>query len=155
MTPKNILFLCPDNAIRSIMAEAYLATAGRGIARPFSAGLTPAAEVHPLTVETLRSAGLRCSGLGPKSWQSLALARSPRMDLIVTLGEPGEFGSVPAWPGSPDRVEWRLGEPQEAMGSRFQSRSAFVDLLGEIRMRVDALLLDLPGVAAMRMPAVA
>lgn len=154
MTPKNILFLCPDNAIRSIMAEAYLSIAGRSVARPFSAGPRPAAEVHPLTLETLKSAGIRCGGLGPKSWQAFTLAGSPRMDLIVALGDLDDFGSAPIWPGSPAAVEWRLGGP-DAFGLTSQRRGSFVDLLGEIRTRVDALLLDLPGVSQMRMPEVA
>lgn len=154
MTPKNILFLCPDNAVRSIMAEAYLATAGRSVARAFSAGPRPAAAVHPLTVDTLKSAGIRCGGMVPKSWQCFALAGSPRMDLIVALGDLDDHGPAPVWPGAPDVVEWNLGIP-DATGLLSQRRGPLVEILGEIRMRVDALLLDLPGVGQVRMPEVA
>lgn len=155
MTPKNILFLCPDNAVRSIMAEAYLLTAGRNVARAYSAGPRPATEIHPLTVETLRSAGIRCGGLGPKSWQTFALAGCPQMDLIVTMGDLGDLGPMPVWPRSPAVVEWRFGGMETNLGLSSQRRSGFVELLGEIRTRVDAVLLDLPGVAPRHMPAVA
>ena len=155
MTPKNILFLCPDNAVRSIMAEAYLATAGRSITRAFSAGPRPAEEINPLTVETLKSAGIRCGGLAPKSWQSFALAGSPRMDLIVALGDLDEFGPAPVWPGAPAEVAWRFAGSDAGLGITSRRRGSYVDLLGEIRMRVDALLLDLPGVSQIRMPEVA
>jgi carbohydrate-binding DOMON domain-containing protein len=76
------------------------------------------------------------------------------MDLIVALGDLDDFGSVPIWPGSPAAVEWRLGGP-DAVGLTSQRRGSFVDLFGEIRTRVDALLLDLPGVSQMRIPEVA
>lgn len=76
MTPQNILFLCPNNAVRSIMAEAYLRLAGRPLARAFSAGRKPAESVHPLTLAVLESVGLKTGGLTPKSLESFSLAGS-------------------------------------------------------------------------------
>jgi len=62
-TSYNVLFLCTGNSARSILAEAYLNSASGGQFLAFSAGSHPKGAVHPLTLETLRQAGLSLAGL--------------------------------------------------------------------------------------------
>ena len=53
----SVLFVDEHNAVRSIMAEVILYQLGRGRFRTHSAGLTPQAEIHPLTLRALELAG--------------------------------------------------------------------------------------------------
>lgn len=151
MPPRNVLFLCPDNAARSIMAEAYLRQAGRPLARAYSAGVAPAAAVAPQALRILESVGLKTGGLAPKSIESFTLAAAPRMDLVVTMCEEAELGPLPMLPGDPATIAWRVRDVVASAG-HFDS---WLETFGEIRTLVDSLLFDLPGVAPLRMSEVA
>ncbi|MCQ9186272.1 hypothetical protein KMT30_46025, partial [Streptomyces sp. IBSBF 2953] len=62
-----ILFLCTANSCRSILCEAvfnHLAPEGM---KAYSAGSQPKGEVHPLSLKTLRNAGISTFGLSSKS----------------------------------------------------------------------------------------
>ena len=81
----NVLFLCTGNSARSILAEAYLNSAGSGQFRAYSAGSHPKGSVHPLTIETLRHAGLPIENVWSKSWDEFARADAPQMDFVITV----------------------------------------------------------------------
>jgi len=151
MPPKNILFLCPDNAARSIMAEAYLRQAGRPLARAYSAGAAPADAIDHRTLALLESVGLRTGGLTPKSIETFAVAGSPRMSLVTALCDLADLAPLPVLPGDPPVLEWRVPDIISS-GGRFDT---WLEAFGDIRTLVDSLLFELPGVAPVRMPEVA
>lgn len=149
MTLKNVLFLGTGNAGRSIMAEAYMNHAGRGLYRAFSAGATPTGELHPLTVETLRDVGIRGRSLSSKSWQLFALTTAPRMDLIVHMGDMEDGHMMPRWPGQPEFRHWNVADPLTGGGSCAQRKAAFVECFAQLRQNVDAILLAEPPLGAL------
>ena len=154
MTLKNVLFLCRDNAAVSIMAEAYMTVAGRGVARAFSAGSDPAREIHPLALETLKAAGVRHSGLAPKSWNAFALPQAPKMDLVVYLCDPDIMPGAPEWRGRPERLV--LGLSWSHLNHAAGLRAAdFLGQFAELRTLTDSLLLEMPGISAREYPRVA
>jgi arsenate reductase len=149
MTMKNVLFLGTGNAARSIMAEAYMNHAGRGLYRAFSAGAEPAGAVDPAAIEILRDVGIRGRNLSSKSWQVFALTVAPKMDVIVTVCERTAESVMPRWPGTPDLRHWRVMDPIGAAGSSAQRRSVFLDCFADLRQHVDALLLSEPPLGAL------
>ncbi len=87
-----VLFLCPHNAAKSVIAAAYfqrLADA-RGLPlRATSAGTEPSAQVSPAVVELLRPEGLNVSAHQPRRVTPADMATALR---AVSLGcEPGDL----------------------------------------------------------------
>jgi arsenate reductase len=144
MTTKNVLFVCSGNSVRSIMAEAYMSHAGRGIYRAYSAGSHPMGVVHPLAIETLRNAGIRPRNLSSKSWEVFALSAAPRMDSVIILCDQAARQLRPAWPGRPEVDLWSVPDPSAVEGSVAQQKAAFLDVFAQIRQHVDAVLLSEP-----------
>ncbi len=144
MTMKNVLFLGTGNTARSIMAEAYMNYAGRGLYRAFSAGAQPAGHVDPMALQTLRDVGVRGRTLSSKSWEVFALTVAPRMDLIVTVCEQAAQLTAPRWPGQPVLRYMTVPDPVAAAGSFGRHRAAYLECFAELRQHIDALLLAEP-----------
>ena len=97
---KNILFLCTGNSCRSMLAEAYMNTAGAGQWQAFSAGSTPTGTVHPMALATLKELGLPHTGYRSKSWDEFATPQAPEMDQIVTVCDNATGPKLcPCWSG--------------------------------------------------------
>ena len=139
----NVLFLCTGNSARSILAEAYLNSIGRGQFHAYSAGSHPKGQVHPLTVETLKSAGLDTSDLKSKSWDEFANRDAPRMDFVITVCDSAAGEVCPVWPGQPIGAHWSFPDPAAFTGSAQETRAFFREIFRQIRTRVD-LLRNLP-----------
>ncbi len=139
MTRTNVLFLCDDNAARSLMAEAYLNHAGRTQYRAWSAGFEPQEAADPAILSLLADAGIRAGGLHPKALAVFAAADAPRMDLVVSLCA-REAPGRGVLPGSPEAVRWPVGDPALSAGLGGGERGALIDLFAEIRQLVDGFL---------------
>src|SRR5205085_7455535 len=68
----NVLFLCTGNSARSILAESYLNSVGRGRFRAYSAGSHPTGKVNPFALELLEHNRITTEGLGSKAWEEFA-----------------------------------------------------------------------------------
>ena len=136
----NILFLCTGNSARSILGEFYLAHAGRGAFRAFSAGSFPKGAVHPLTLETLQAAGISSEGARSKSWDEFAGPDAPRMDLVITVCDNAAGEVCPIWPGHPAKVHWSFPDPASAEGSKEERLATFARIFATIRQSVDRLV---------------
>jgi arsenate reductase len=141
--PYNVLFLCTGNSARSILAEAYLNNAPDNVFRAFSAGSYPKGQVHPLTIETLRHAGVSTENLRSKSWDEFAQPGSPKMDFIITVCDSAAGEVCPIWPGHPLSAHWSFPDPAAFEGPDDEKRAFFRAVLRQIRTRVD-LLRNLP-----------
>jgi protein-tyrosine-phosphatase len=146
----NVLFLCTGNSARSILGEALMNHVGEGRFRAFSGGSTPKQEVHPLTLQTLRKAGIATEGLQSKGWGGFATADAPKMDFVFTVCDKAAGEACPVWPGQPMTAHWGIEDPAAAEGADFKKEAAFEDALRYLRNRIAAFM-SLPLVTIDRM----
>jgi arsenate reductase (thioredoxin) len=106
-----VLFLCRDNAARSLIAEALLRELAGHRFEAFSAGPEPAARIHPDASAQLRP-GISDHGvLSPKSWLEFTGEWAPRMDLVIAMDECVDAHHAPAFPGEPAFRTWTFADP--------------------------------------------
>ena len=136
----NVLFLCTGNSARSIMGEALINHLGEGRFRGSSAGSTPKPDVNPLTLETLRRAGIPTEGLRSKGWDEFAMPGAPKMDFIFTVCDDAAGETCPIWPGQPLTAHWGIEDPAKVQGPDFKKEAAFEDALRFLRNRIAAFI---------------
>lgn len=136
----NVLFLCTGNSARSILGEALINHIGDGRFHGFSAGSTPKGAVHPITLETLRKAGISTEGLRSKPWDEFATPDAPKMDFVFTVCDNAAGEACPVWPGQPMTAHWGIEDPAAVDGPQFKKEAAFEDALKYLRNRIAAFM---------------
>lgn len=136
------LFVCRQNAARSQMAQVLLQTLGRRRFNACSAGTEPSADLHPLTLETIRNAGLPTTGLFPKGLEVFATAEAPRPDFVFTVCDE-LAGCVLPILGRPVTAHWPIPDPATAQGSHAERAAVFADAFKMLRRRIE-LFVELP-----------
>ncbi len=96
--PKRVLFVCVGNACRSQMAEAFARAYGGDVIVPASAGMAPACNVVPDTINAMAEKGIDITDQFPKHVRHLERVK---FDLVINMsGIPLEdyaFGEVREW----------------------------------------------------------
>ena len=139
----NVLFLCTGNSARSILAEAALATLGKGRFEAFSAGSHPSGRVQPMAADIATSLGYPADKLRSKSWDEFEVPGAPVMDFVITVCDNAAGEACPAWLGHPATAHWGVPDPVAVEGSEDDRRRAFRDAYATLRRRVE-LLVSLP-----------
>ena len=139
----NVLFLCTGNSARSILAEAYLNSAGRGRFRAYSAGSKPGGRVNPYALELLERTRIDTVGLRSKSWDEFAQPAAPKMDFVFTVCDNAAAEPCPYWPGQPITAHWGVPDPAAVEGNDEDKRKAFRSTLSALSARIN-LLINLP-----------
>jgi arsenate reductase len=143
MKPYNVLFLCSGNSARSILAEGYLNSAGRGRFKAYSAGSHPTGKVNPFALEVLAKHRIDTSGFRSKNWDEFAKPRAPEIDMIFTVCDRAAGEVCPVWPGKPITAHWGVEDPAAATGDDDAKRKAFLKAFTALTVRIN-LLLALP-----------
>ena len=141
--PYNVLFLCTGNSARSILAEAYLNSAGRGRFVAYSAGSQPAGRVNPFALELLRKNRMSTEGLRSKNWDEFAQPGAPRMNFVFTVCDNAAEEVCPVWPGQPVSAHWGIEDPAAVQGTDEEKRRAFLKAFTQLTTRIN-LFLNLP-----------
>jgi arsenate reductase len=102
MTTPTVLFLCPHNALRSVIAASLLNQLAHGRARGVSAGTEPDERVNERTVTVLREVGIEVADEKPGT---VTLQQLQLSDRVVSLGCPlppelaaAAEGKIEEWP---------------------------------------------------------
>ncbi len=139
----NVLFLCTGNSARSILAEAYLNTAGKGRFVAHSAGSKPAGQVNPFALELLQKNRIDTSGVRSKNWDEFARPDAPKMDFVFTVCDNAAAETCPYWPGQPMTAHWGVPDPAAVEGSDEDKRRAFLVAYNALSSRLN-IFLSLP-----------
>lgn len=128
--PPVVLFLCVQNAGRSMMAMGLTARLAEGRAMAWSAGSAPGAAVDAAAVAAMGERGIDISAEVPTAWTDEMVRAA---DVIVTMGC-GD--ACPVFPGK-RYVNWPLDDPRGWPVAEVRP------LRDEIERRVRQLLADL------------
>lgn len=139
----HVLFLCTGNSARSILAEAYLNSAGRGQFVGYSAGSHPAGRVNPFALELLAKHRLSTEGLRSKNWDEFAQPGAEQMSFVFTVCDNAAGEVCPIWPGKPVSAHWGIADPAAVEGTDDEKRKAFLKAFTQLATRIN-LLLNLP-----------
>jgi len=139
----NVLFLCTGNSARSILAEAYLNSAGKGRFKAYSAGSKPAGAVNPFALEMLRNSRIDTTRLRSKNWDEFAQPGAPQMDFVFTVCDNAAAEPCPFWPGQPMTAHWGVPDPAAVRGTDEEIRRAFHQAFSALSARIN-LLINLP-----------
>jgi arsenate reductase len=139
----NVLFLCTGNSARSILAEAYLNSAGRGRFAAYSAGSHPAGTVNPYALSLLERSRIPTEGLRSKNWDEFARPGAPKLDFVFTVCDNAAGEACPIWPGQPVSAHWGIQDPAAVQGSDEAKRKAFLKAFTELSTRIN-LFMSLP-----------
>ena len=134
----NVLFLCSDNASRSLIAESSLLKDGEARFNVFSGGVRPAAAVNPLTLKVLADDGYAIDGLTCKDWHVFTGEGAPDIDFVITLCDDLKGNDFSLLTGRPVRAHWGIFDPGAVEGTLIDKERAFVTALRQLRRRVSA-----------------
>ncbi|RFC64690.1 MULTISPECIES: arsenate reductase ArsC [Mesorhizobium] len=141
--PFNVLFLCTGNSARSIIAEAILNRVGQGRFKAYSAGSYPKGEVHPYTLQLLKTANHDVSAARSKSWDEFATPDAPKMDFVFTVCDDAANEACPVWPGQPMTAHWGVPDPAAVEGTDAEKHFAFADTYRMLNNRL-SIFVNLP-----------
>jgi protein-tyrosine-phosphatase len=143
MAALNVLFLCTGNSARSILAEAYLNSSGKGRFKAYSAGSKPGGRINPFALELLQKTRIDTAGLRSKNWDEFAKADAPKMDFVFTVCDNAASEPCPYWPGQPMTAHWGVPDPAAIEGSDEEKRRAFHQAFLALSARIN-LFVSLP-----------
>lgn len=103
--PRGILFLCVQNSARSQMAEGLAKKSLPPEINIYSAGSSPAKQVHPMAIEVMNKAGVDISNQHPKQITDIPLGK---VDVVITLCAEEICVNLPV---SVKRETWLLPDP--------------------------------------------
>ncbi len=135
----SILFVCPDNAGLSLMAEAIAIHAHPGV-RAFSAGVRSVGQVDIAAMECLHLEQIPADGLSSKPLELFGLTGAPRVDVAVALVDGAHLALRHLMVGRLVRLErWGLDDVSRHrdMHSR---RIAYREVLPSLKAAVAALV---------------
>jgi arsenate reductase len=139
----NVLFLCTGNSARSIMAEALLASLGKGRFNAYSAGSFPTGTVNPNTFPIIESLGLDPKAYRSKPWDEFAGPDALPLDFVFTVCDNAAGEVCPIWPGQPMTAHWGVPDPAALMGTPGEIAVAFSETARLLRNRI-GLFVELP-----------
>ncbi len=133
-----VMFLCTGNSCRSQMAEGFAREFGKGLMKPYSAGIM-ATRVHPRAIAVMKELGIDISVQESKETDPAFLRT---MDIIITLCSNAEE-SCPWTPPHIKRLHWPIKDPVGAVGTEEEIMKEFRRARDEIKDRIEDFIKNL------------
>lgn len=135
--PIRVLFLCTGNSCRSIIAESLANHLGEGRLQAFSAGSQPIGQVNPGALGVLERHAVPVASPSSQSWFEY---EDVPLDLVVTVCDAAAGESCPLWLGDAVKAHWGVPDPAHVAGTAAEIRAAFERTYGQMKARIEALL---------------
>ena len=103
-----VLFVCIENAGRSIMAEAFFKKYAKKNFQPLSAGTKPASQVNPLVIQVMKEVGIDISLKKPQILSKKMMSTNKK---TINMGCMDKE-SCPAL-FSKNVIDWKIPDPKE------------------------------------------
>ena len=126
--PKNILFVCVENAGRSQMAEAFFRKYASDRFNVSSAGTTPSSQLNPIVIQVMKEIGIDMVNQQPKMLSNLMIENSSKtvnMGCMDKESCPSLFVK--------DVLDWNISDPKEKS----------IDEVREIRDKIESEVISL------------
>ena len=135
-----VLFVCENNARRSLIAEALIRDRCVPWLRGFSAGVRVAEHADLRAMSTIMMAGLDSTGLWPKSWESFCKTQPPMIDVVILLDQNSALNLPRVFPGRVEYQTWAGAAPKRHYT---QSHAHVWQEIQWLRPKVNGLIDDL------------
>lgn len=132
------LFICTANSARSIFAEAIMNRFASDRFIAYSAGSSPAGQIHPRAASLLNVLGYELGDLRPKSWRDFAAPDAPALDFVFTVCNRAANEECPVWSGQPMTAHWGMQDPAQATGNEAELGLAFSETYRLLYHRITA-----------------
>ncbi|POF34050.1 arsenate-mycothiol transferase ArsC [Roseibium marinum] len=136
MSKTTILFLCPDNSLLGLLAEAYLNFRGNGLVRAFSAGLEPTDRLNRYVHRLLRAEGIDARGLAPKPVDIFLMPHAVVPDRVIYLAEMAAIALPAHWKATTSSHWWSIARKPPFPGTF----SVCADYFIHIKKAIDRLV---------------
>ena len=132
-----VLFLCTGNSARSQMAEGLLRFLGKDDFDAFSAGSEPQ-HINPRAVQVMEELSIDIAQQRSKHLNEFL---DQPFDYVITLCDPAHE-ECPAFPGDPERIQWRYPDPIAVVGDEEAQIRAFRKVRDEMSERLRLWILN-------------
>jgi protein-tyrosine-phosphatase len=106
--PKNILFVCVENAGRSQMAEAFFRKFAPNRFNVSSAGTTPSSQLNPIVIQVMKEIGIDMTNQQPKLLSDSMIDNSFK---TVNMGCMDKDSCPSLF--VKDVIDWNISDPKE------------------------------------------
>ena len=137
MRKQKVLFLCTQNSARSQMAEGFLRHLAGDRFEAMSAGIDPAAEIHPCAVEAMEEVGIDISEQYPKGLRTY-LGKMGFNYLIIVCAR-AEERCPKTFPGVGTTFSWVFEDPRREEDIPYYS---MLERFGEVRDEIELKIRD-------------
>lgn len=128
MSKLRLIILCTGNSCRSQMAEGFLRELADDVLDAQSAGMNPAAEVHPLAIKVMLEIGIDISA---NTCKHINAFFDETIDTVITVCDHADQ-SCPILPASTKRHHFGFPDPALAEGTEAEKLVVFRQIRDDI-----------------------
>lgn len=130
-----VLFVCTHNSARSVMAETFLNSLGKGRFHAESAGLEPR-ETNRMVIRVMREEGYDLEGRQGNS--IFEYFKEGRLyDYVVYVCSSEDEGLCPVFPGVRKSLHWPFPDPSKLEGTEDEKLSQVRHIRDQIKAKVE------------------
>lgn len=120
------------------MGEALFNHLGQARIKAFSAGSHPMGTINKDALATLKRHGLPVKDYQSQSWEYF---ENQTMDIVLTVCDKAAGETCPVYLSKAIQAHWGVSDPSHVKGSEIEIISAFDQIFGILRQRIEAMLM--------------